>query len=70
LEGIMAGDLIWHGMVRRGLVRRGLWRRGFGSFLAVVGAYPICTAVHLQNILSGTVMFVAGVALYIWGSER
>lgn len=51
-------------------MERGLVRRGLGGFLAVVGIYPIVTAVHLQNILSGTVMFVTGVALYIWGSER
>jgi RPA family protein len=52
------------------IMTQGLVRRGFGGFLVLVGAYPICTAVHLQNIVSGTVMFVAGVALYIWGSER
>ena len=52
------------------IMTQGLVRRGFGSFLTVVGVYPICTAVHLQNIVSGTIMFVTGVALYIWGSER
>ena len=48
----------------------GFVRRGLGGFFAVVGIYPILTAVHLQNIVSGTVMFVTGVVLYIWGSER
>ena len=41
-----------------------------GAFLTLTGAYPICTANHMQNLLSGLVLFLIGVAVMAWGAHQ
>lgn len=48
----------------------GFKRRAVGGAMAAIGVYPIVTAQHMQNLLSGTAMFLLGVAIFIWGLRR
>lgn len=45
-------------------------KRAFGGIVAVVGLYPIVTARHLQNLLSGTILFLIGVSIFVWSQRR
>jgi hypothetical protein len=48
----------------------GLKKRAFGGVVAAVGLYPIVTAQHLQNLISGTILFLIGVSIFILGLRR
>jgi hypothetical protein len=45
-------------------------KRTLGGIVAVIGLYPIVTANHLQNLLSGTILFLIGVSIFVWGLRR
>lgn len=45
-------------------------RRAAGGIIAMIGLYPIVTANHLQNLLSGTILFLIGVSIFVWGLCR
>lgn len=45
-------------------------RRAVGGMIAALGLYPIVTANHLQNLLSGTILFLIGVSILVWGLRR
>ena len=45
----------------------GLGRRLAGGILAIIGLYPIVTANHLQNLISGFALFLIGVGIFAWG---
>ena len=48
----------------------GTKKRALGGIVAAIGVYPILTAQHLQNLISGTILFLIGVSIFIWGLRR
>jgi hypothetical protein len=48
----------------------GLKQRALGGVVAAIGLYPIVTAQHLQNLISGTILFLIGVSIFVRGLRR